>query len=363
MVVLHITPGTSVSVPRYLTACGHPITKHTSMLGAAAQRLTQGDLIMTTGIHVRTRTYLFSRRDEVEQKRPGQPLPPCGPDSHNLNRCRIMNATLSDSLTNIPTGAASSLLSYSDMQGRVHCLVANTPRKACESHNGTQVRWTVSKRTLDRVPNANKSGHIHGKQMNRCWFCFVFAVVQDLDVHTTHIARRAASPSVYAFFAASFARSSASYSFSCLDQLHTLAFLSTTKPARPGLSPLVEKKLQRSSGRGKVKLHVLSARVPAPGLGPARPRLPLGAKVPRHGHNRRHDGARDDGVALPVGRLRVPTTGRRPDVLGVPIFRRALFVRTNRVARGEPWSVGRSVARGLTGSFHHHPAHLLATKR
>lgn len=42
--------------------------------------------------------------------------------------------------------------------------------------------------------------------------------------HTTHIAHRAASPSVYAFFAASFARSSASYSFSCLDQLHTLAF-------------------------------------------------------------------------------------------------------------------------------------------
>ena len=45
--------------------------------------------------------------------------------------------------------------------------------------------------------------------------------------------------------------------------------------------------------------------------------LMLGTILPDHGGNAKDDQAEDGGVLLPVGRLGVPTTGRRPDVLGV----------------------------------------------
>lgn len=46
--------------------------------------------------------------------------------------------------------------------------------------------------------------------------------------------------------------------------------------------------------------------------------LPFGAELPRAGHDAQHDDTRDGRVGPPIGRLRVPTTGRRPDVLGIP---------------------------------------------
>jgi hypothetical protein len=45
--------------------------------------------------------------------------------------------------------------------------------------------------------------------------------------------------------------------------------------------------------------------------------FPVGAQLPHHGRDAEDDDAEDGRVGLPVGRLRVPTTGRRPDVLGV----------------------------------------------
>lgn len=57
-------------------------------------------------------------------------------------------------------------------------------------------------------------------------------------------------------------------------------------------------------------LYALPAGIPPLRFGPARPRLALGAELPGHGHNRRHDRAGNDGVALPVRGLGIPTTGR-----------------------------------------------------
>lgn len=65
--------------------------------------------------------------------------------------------------------------------------------------------------------------------------------------------------------------------------------------------------------------NILSACVPLPLLGPVRPLFSLGAELPRNGHDAGHDDTSDQGVAAPVGRLRVPTTGWGPDVLGVTI--------------------------------------------
>jgi hypothetical protein len=45
--------------------------------------------------------------------------------------------------------------------------------------------------------------------------------------------------------------------------------------------------------------------------------FPLGAQLPHQGRDAEDDDAEDGRVGLPVGRLRIPTTGRRPDVLGV----------------------------------------------
>jgi hypothetical protein len=44
----------------------------------------------------------------------------------------------------------------------------------------------------------------------------------------------------------------------------------------------------------------------------------VGAEPPGHADNADEDGAHDEGVGFPVRGLRIPTTGRRPDVLGVP---------------------------------------------
>ena len=44
--------------------------------------------------------------------------------------------------------------------------------------------------------------------------------------------------------------------------------------------------------------------------------LAIGRDGKGHGCNAKDDGAHDGGVGLPVGGLSVPTTGRRPDVLG-----------------------------------------------
>lgn len=70
--------------------------------------------------------------------------------------------------------------------------------------------------------------------------------------------------------------------------------------------------------------RVLSARVPFPRLRLARPSLTLGAELPGDGDNGRHDDTGNDRVSLPVRRLSVPATGRRPDVLGVPLRRDSL---------------------------------------
>lgn len=49
--------------------------------------------------------------------------------------------------------------------------------------------------------------------------------------------------------------------------------------------------------------------------------LPLGTQVPNESCDAENNGAEDGSVGLPVGRLGIPTTGRRPDVLGVAVFR------------------------------------------
>lgn len=67
-------------------------------------------------------------------------------------------------------------------------------------------------------------------------------------------------------------------------------------------------------------MYVPSARIPLAGLGLVRPLLAVGAKLPGNGDNAKDDGAGNQSVAPPVGRLSVPTTSRRPDVFGVAVF-------------------------------------------
>ena len=57
-------------------------------------------------------------------------------------------------------------------------------------------------------------------------------------------------------------------------------------------------------------LNILSTRIPTPRLRLARPRLTLGAELPCHGDDCGDDGSGNDGVALPVRGLGVPTTSR-----------------------------------------------------
>ncbi len=54
------------------------------------------------------------------------------------------------------------------------------------------------------------------------------------------------------------------------------------------------------------------------------PVFPLSAHVPRESRDAEDDEAEDGRVGLPVFRLRIPTTGRRPDVLGIAASRRRL---------------------------------------
>lgn len=60
--------------------------------------------------------------------------------------------------------------------------------------------------------------------------------------------------------------------------------------------------------------------MPLPRLRLVRPSFPVGAELPRNGDDAEHGGAGDERVGAPVGRLGVPTTGRRPDVLGVTVY-------------------------------------------
>jgi hypothetical protein len=80
-----------------------------------------------------------------------------------------------------------------------------------------------------------------------------------------------------------------------------------------------------------------------------RPLFSLGAELPRNGHDAGHDDTSDQGVAAPVGRLRVPTTSWGPDVLGVTIA--GLQVRY-----GGRFAFGASVREvKLTGLFRRRP--------
>ena len=63
---------------------------------------------------------------------------------------------------------------------------------------------------------------------------------------------------------------------------------------------------------------VLSAGEEAALLGHLVAVLALFGNGPGHADDADEDEADDGRVALPVGGLRIPTTGRRPDVLGVP---------------------------------------------
>lgn len=64
---------------------------------------------------------------------------------------------------------------------------------------------------------------------------------------------------------------------------------------------------------------VLSAREEATLLGHFIAVLAVRADHPGHADYAAYDEAHDGGVCFPVGRLRIPTSGRRPDVLGVPV--------------------------------------------
>jgi len=55
-----------------------------------------------------------------------------------------------------------------------------------------------------------------------------------------------------------------------------------------------------------------------------RPLLSLSAELPSNGHNASHDDTSNQSVGAPVGRLRVPTTGWGPDVLGVTVVKSVL---------------------------------------
>ena len=66
-----------------------------------------------------------------------------------------------------------------------------------------------------------------------------------------------------------------------------------------------------------MRRHVLSARIEATCFGHLMAVLSVGAQLPHQGCDTEDDDAEDGRVGLPVGRLRIPTTGRRPDVLGV----------------------------------------------
>lgn len=65
--------------------------------------------------------------------------------------------------------------------------------------------------------------------------------------------------------------------------------------------------------------NILSASVPLPLLRSVRPLFSSSAELPRNRNDSGHDDTSNQGVGAPVRRLRVPTTGWRPDVLGVTV--------------------------------------------
>lgn len=83
-------------------------------------------------------------------------------------------------------------------------------------------------------------------------------------------------------------------------------------------------------GRGSVCLDILSAGIEATRLGHLVAVLLLGAKLPDCGSDEEDDAAENSRVLLPVGRLSVPTTRRRPDVLGVAGVKGEAMIRTDR---------------------------------
>ena len=68
------------------------------------------------------------------------------------------------------------------------------------------------------------------------------------------------------------------------------------------------------------RVNILSAWVETTRLGHLVSELPLGTQVPNKSCDAENNGAEDGSVGLPVGRLGVPTTGWRPDVLGVAVI-------------------------------------------
>lgn len=66
-------------------------------------------------------------------------------------------------------------------------------------------------------------------------------------------------------------------------------------------------------------MNILSAGIEAIRLGHLVTVLLLGAKFPDCSSDEEDDTTEDSRVLLPVGRLSVPTTRRRPDVLGVAV--------------------------------------------
>lgn len=64
--------------------------------------------------------------------------------------------------------------------------------------------------------------------------------------------------------------------------------------------------------------HVLSARVELVGPGHVAVELGLGADLPAPAGDAKDQDHEEGRVALPIGGLGIPATGRRPDMLGVP---------------------------------------------
>lgn len=91
-------------------------------------------------------------------------------------------------------------------------------------------------------------------------------------------------------------------------QLQSVLLVPLNQLLRPAITSSVWS--PTSHGKLRMGIHVLPARVPLPGLGLSRPGFPPGAEVPGDGDDAEHDGARNQRVAAPVGRLCVPTTSR-----------------------------------------------------
>lgn len=112
------------------------------------------------------------------------------------------------------------------------------------------------------------------------------------------------------------------------------------------------KSAQLPRGKRNAARNALSAWIEAISLGHPVPEFFVGAQLPRQSGDAEDDETKDGRVGLPVGRLRVPTTGRRPDVLGIASEGRRASERVE--IRCE--AASRVRVRGkLTGSFDRRP--------